>query len=81
MLFIAPSGDSQPHFTTLAAFVSGMGDSVANGYRAMKFSGVKQDCVPCARRQECLRTPEKTPTRQVSFFQGNVIRKKAMSIR
>ena len=29
MLFIAISGDSQPHFTTLAAFVSGMGDSVA----------------------------------------------------
>ena len=29
MLFIAISGDSQPHFTTLAAFVSGMNDSVA----------------------------------------------------
>ena len=29
ILFIAVSGDSQPHFTTLAAFVSQMGDSVA----------------------------------------------------
>ena len=29
MLFIAVSGDSQPHFTTLAAFVSEMGDIVA----------------------------------------------------
>jgi len=29
VLFIAVSGDSQPHFTTLAAFVSGMGDRVA----------------------------------------------------
>lgn len=29
VLFIAISGDSQPHFTTLAAFVSGMHDSVA----------------------------------------------------
>ena len=41
-----------------------------NGYAAMKFSGAKQDCVPCQRRKECLRTPEKTPTRQVSFLQG-----------
>ena len=29
VLFIAVSGDSQPHFTTLAAFVSDMGDTVA----------------------------------------------------
>ena len=29
VLFIAISGDSQPHFTTLAAFVCGMNDSVA----------------------------------------------------
>jgi transposase len=41
-----------------------------NGYAAMKFSGAKQDCLPCERRNQCLRTPEKTPTRQVSFFQG-----------
>ena len=40
------------------------------GYVAMKFSGAQQDCVPCTRRKECLRTPEKTPTRQVSFLQG-----------
>lgn len=41
-----------------------------NGYAAMKFSGAKQDCVPCECRKECLRKPETTPTRQVSFFQG-----------
>jgi hypothetical protein len=41
-----------------------------NGYVALKFSGAKQDCVPCERRQECLRTPEKTQTRQVAFLQG-----------
>jgi len=41
-----------------------------NGYAAMKFSGAKQDCVPCERRKECLRTPEKTQIRQVAFFQG-----------
>ena len=29
MLFIALSGDSQPHFTTLAAFISEMGETVA----------------------------------------------------
>ena len=41
-----------------------------NGYVVMKFSGAKQDCVQCERRKECLRTPDKTPTRQVSFFRG-----------
>jgi len=41
-----------------------------NGYIAMKFSGAQQDGVPCTRRNECLRKPEKTKTRQVSFFQG-----------
>ena len=30
VLFMAVSGDSHPHFTTLAAFVSEMGDSVAS---------------------------------------------------
>jgi transposase len=41
-----------------------------NGYVAMKFAGSKQDCVPCTRRQECLRKPEKTQTRQVTFLHG-----------
>lgn len=41
-----------------------------NGYAAKKFSGAAQDCVPCERRTECLRTPEKTKVRQVAFFQG-----------
>ena len=41
-----------------------------NGYRAMKFQGAKQDCQPCSLRGQCLRTPEKTITRQVSFFLG-----------
>ena len=27
--FIALSGDSAPHFTTIAAFVSGLGDDIA----------------------------------------------------
>ena len=41
-----------------------------NGYRAMKFQGAKQDCQPCSLRGQCLRTPDKTITRQVSFFFG-----------
>ena len=41
-----------------------------NGFAAIKFRGAKKDCLPCARRHECLRTPEKTKTRQVAFFQG-----------
>jgi hypothetical protein len=36
----------------------------------MKFQGAKQDCVPCELRARCLRTPEKTQTRQVAFFLG-----------
>lgn len=36
----------------------------------MKFSGAQQDCLPCERRGECLRKPDKTKTRQVSFFLG-----------
>ena len=46
------------------------GNCVINGYRAIKFQGAKQDCVPCALRGQCLRTPEKTPTRQVALFLG-----------
>lgn len=43
---------------------------VVNGYRAIKFQGVQQDCVPCPLRKQCLRTLEKTRTRQVAFFLG-----------
>jgi transposase len=41
-----------------------------NGYAAIKFQGAQRDCVPCALRTRCLRTPEKTKTRQVAFFLG-----------
>jgi hypothetical protein len=41
-----------------------------NDYAAMRFRGAQRDCVPCALRGQCLRTPEKTKTRQVAFFQG-----------
>jgi transposase len=41
-----------------------------NGYAAIKFRGAERDCVPCTLRVQCLRTPEKTKTRQVAFFQG-----------
>jgi transposase len=33
-----------------------------------KFTGAKQDCMPCALRAQCLRYPERTPVRQVAFF-------------
>jgi hypothetical protein len=41
-----------------------------NGYVAVKFQGALRDCVPCEQRDRCLRTPEKTKTRQVCFFRG-----------
>lgn len=43
---------------------------IHNGHLATKFSGALRDCVPCDHRQKCLRTPEKTQVRQVSFFRG-----------
>ncbi len=43
---------------------------IHNGFVAVKFQGALRDCVPCAQRSNCLRTPDKTKTRQVSFFQG-----------
>jgi transposase len=41
-----------------------------NGYAAVKFQGAQRDCVPCTHRDRCLLTPQKTKTRQVSFFHG-----------
>lgn len=41
-----------------------------NGYAAVKFKGAQRDCVPCTHRDRCLLTPQKTKTRQVSFFHG-----------
>jgi transposase len=43
-----------------------------NGHLAVKFQGALRDCVPCGQRTNCLRTPEKTKTRQVCFFRGRV---------
>lgn len=43
---------------------------VINGMAGIKFQGAQRDCVPCEQRAHCLRTPEKTKTRQVTFFQG-----------
>ncbi|MGZ8984686.1 MAG: IS1182 family transposase [Methylotenera sp.] len=45
---------------------------VHNGYRTVKFQGALRDCVPCEQRSHCLRTSDKTKSRQVSFFQGKV---------
>ena len=43
---------------------------LTNGYVSIRFQGAQRDCVPCLHRDRCLRTPEKTQTRQVAFFQG-----------
>ena len=43
---------------------------LTNGYVSIRFQGAQRDCVPCTHRDRCLRTPEKTKTRQVAFFQG-----------
>ena len=45
-------------------------DIVTRGYVADRFHGTKRDCGPCRLRAACLRTPDRTPTRQVAFFRG-----------
>ena len=45
-------------------------DLVIKGYRGAQFRGAKRDCVPCMHRARCLRTPDRTETRQVMFFDG-----------
>lgn len=51
-------------------------DVVIKGYVADHFRGAKRDCLPCAHRARCLRTPEKTATRQVAFFHGRAAEKR-----
>ncbi|MBK7016324.1 MAG: transposase [Sulfuritalea sp.] len=41
-----------------------------NGHLAVKFQGALRDCGPCTLRANCLRKPDTTKTRQVSFFYG-----------
>jgi hypothetical protein len=43
---------------------------VTNGFIAEHFRGAKRDCVGCALRAQCLRTPETTTVRNVAFFRG-----------
>src|SRR5574343_1607683 len=43
---------------------------IHNGQLATKYSGTLRDCLSCAQRAKCLRTPEKTQIRQVAFFRG-----------
>jgi transposase len=40
------------------------------GHVGIKFQGAKRDCLPCGERHRCLRHPDKTASRQVTFFQG-----------
>jgi transposase len=40
------------------------------GFVAIKFQGAQRDCLPCPKRAQCLRHPERTPTRQVAIFKG-----------
>jgi hypothetical protein len=42
-----------------------------NGRQHHKFQGAKRDCLPCQLREQCLRHPDRTPTRQVAFFEKN----------
>ena len=46
------------------------GQPVKKGLRADQYQGAKRDCVPCAQRAQCLRTPATTIVRQVAFFHG-----------
>ncbi len=47
---------------------------VVGWYVGEMFRGAKRDCVPCAHRARCLRTPATTAVRNVAFFHGRVER-------
>ena len=42
--------------------------NVTKGYVGEHFRGAKRDCMPCALRDKCLRTPDTTAVRNVAFF-------------
>ena len=44
---------------------------LTNGRKHHSFQGAKRDCMPCSLREQCLRYPERTATRQVAFFETN----------
>ena len=44
---------------------------LTKGRVSHKFTGTKSGCGPCQLRPQCLRHPERTPVRQVSFFARN----------
>jgi transposase len=46
--------------------------NVTNGYVGAHFRGAKRDCLPCAHRARCLRTPDATAVRNVAFLHGRV---------
>ena len=46
--------------------------NLAKEYVGEHFRGAKRDCVPCARRAQCLCTPNTTAVRNVAFFRGRV---------
>lgn len=46
--------------------------NMTKDYVGEHFRGAKRDCVPCALREQCLRTPDTTAVRNVAFFRGRV---------
>jgi len=48
-------------------------ECTVNGRQHHKFTGAKRDCLPCELRAQCLRTPDKTPVRQVAIFHKNQV--------
>jgi transposase len=43
-----------------------------NGYLSAQFQGALRDCLPCAHRADCLRTPDTTKVRHVAFIHGKI---------
>jgi transposase len=46
-------------------------NTTVRGRLQHKFQGAKRDCGPCTLREKCLKFPDRTPTRQVAFFEKN----------
>ena len=46
---------------------------IVNGYVSEQFRGTVRDCVACALRAQCLRTPDTTRVRNVAFIRERVV--------
>ena len=56
-------------------------DAISGEYRGAHFKAPKRACQPCPLRVQCLRHPERTVQRQVTFFTQRVAGRRRSTVR